>query len=172
MLWYWRNLEWPMWAFSEDEEPEVGEETECTWVELAIDFQAATACSLCGIREDCETWQMDKRGDLFADASRALARICDAELAPKRHHGQGANSLTPLRFPNQRGFKIRPHFLCHGVLTKVLFEAAVEAIGKKTGVTKLIPNFGNIEHGTPLRRKRGQDFEAKRQSKIMCAPRL
>ncbi|CAE7899506.1 unnamed protein product, partial [Symbiodinium microadriaticum] len=99
LIWYFRQLEWPQVA---DLKAYQGEHV--TWLELAVDFQAATQVELCQSGGNGEKEHAGTRAIFFASAARRMAVMCQDSLAPVDPF---TNSLTPLGLPNARGFPMR-----------------------------------------------------------------
>ena len=111
-----------------------------TWLELAVDFQAATQVELCQSGGNGEKEHAGTRAIFFASAARRMAVMCQDSLAPVDPF---TNSLTPLGLPNARGFPMRPLLLRRDIVNRVLHQAALEHLQTNSKLA-FIPQFGQI----------------------------
>ena len=109
--WYWSRLKWPQNA-------EEGQGI--TWLELALDFHAATHCVLNMPHEDPNSCTAAQRARFFNYASRRMAAICNAKLAPCEQMTH-CPVLTCVSLGRASGFTARPVLLCPNFVHSSLF---------------------------------------------------
>lgn len=132
LLWYWTQLRWC-----------AGQESPCSWAELAIDFQCVTHLQLCQPDEDDTQQTLNSRTKFFADASRRLAFMCKTQLCDAEMR-RCNRSLCFLGLPPTSGYMRRPALLCKEGVNHVLLTAAIRA----EQTLSFIPEF--CARGPPL----------------------
>ena len=118
LIFYWKRLLWPQSGESQET---------ISWAELAIDFYAATHCSVAPPGQvappTCEA-----AARFFASASKRMAAICGSPLVPtcegQNTFATHVPSLTSLGLGRCAGLRLRPHLLCPSVVHQFLFQAA------------------------------------------------
>ena len=130
LLWYWRQLRWPA--------PVDSQET-VSWLELAIDFHAATHCQLCSHESSGDLLTAESCARFFAAASRRLSTICGCSLVPFLGRFSQVPVLTSLGLGRCAGISVRPRLLVPHVAHRVLFLAARSHTATRTGRLRAFP---------------------------------
>jgi hypothetical protein len=106
MMWYWKNLTWS------------SDTRGVTWIELCLDFSAATGIRFC--KSVGEATNLAVAARLFLEASQALALSNVAALWPG-DLGM-ATSLEAFGFPRVHGLAARPHLTMGATVSRLLVE--------------------------------------------------
>ena len=107
-----------------------------SWLELALDFQAATHVDLCHDGDNGEKITGGKRALFFASESRRMAVICRDTLAPVEPFANNqVRVLSFLGLPSTGRFPIRPRLLNPAVVNHALLQVAL----KNTNPVRLCP---------------------------------
>jgi ribonuclease HI len=109
LCWYWENLSWCT--------NDLGS-TGVTWIELYIDFAAATGTSFCG--DEGKPLSLAVAARRFAESSQALATANQVALWPGEIGL--ATSLAAFNFPRVHGLQIRPRLLRGNTVGRILVE--------------------------------------------------
>ena len=111
LVWYWSHLKW---ATSTEDGPSV------TWLELALDFNAATHCSICKPGVHQESSPAHQLALFFAQASKRMAVVCKSILFPGCSLTH-ASILTSLGLGRTIGLAQRPKLMCPQFVHSCLF---------------------------------------------------
>ena len=130
LLWYWRQLKWPSPADTQES---------MSWLELAIDFHAATHIQLCSPDRANEPLTAESAAKFFAAASRRLSDICNCSLVPPAGNLSQVPVLTSLGLGRCAGINPRPRLLVPQVVHRVLFIAARSHTATKSGRLRAFP---------------------------------
>lgn len=114
--WYWRNPKWP-------DQP--GAEDEISWLELALDFRAATHCSLAMPGSSQSSSNAAQMAHLSSAASRRMAKICHGTLSPGPQITH-TSILTSIGLGRCSGFSVRPQLMCPDFVHSCLFQTLCE----------------------------------------------
>jgi hypothetical protein len=106
MTWYWKNLVWSC------------DTRGVTWIELCLDFSAATGVRFCRKEEGSPSLAVTARR--FLEASQALALSNGTTLWPGEL-GM-ATSLVAFGFPRVHGLLVRPHLAMGATVSRLLVE--------------------------------------------------
>ena len=109
LCWYWENLSWCT--------NDLGS-TGVTWIELYIDFAAATGTSFCG--DEGKPLSLAVAARRFAESSQALATANQVALWPGEIGL--ATSLAAFNFPRVHGLQSRPRLLRGNTVGRILVE--------------------------------------------------
>jgi hypothetical protein len=107
MMWYWKSLTWSC------------DTRGVTWIELCLDFSAATGIRFC--KDDGGTTSLAVAARRFLEASQALALCNEAVLWPGEL-GM-ATSLEAFGFSRVHGLVARPHLAMGTTVSRLLVEA-------------------------------------------------
>ena len=121
LVWYFRKLKWPSLA----------DQHSISWLELAIDFMAATHVKLCQPNDDAGEHTAESQARLFAAATKRMALICQDSVAPgieakALRSASHVPSLTALDLGRAAGLQCRPCLLRPNFVHKQLLQAALE----------------------------------------------
>ena len=129
LVWYWSRLKWST----------VNEDT-ISWLELAIDFHAATHCKLAMPNVSETGTALFQRARFFADASRRMACICRFALSPGACVAS-QYSLSSLGLGRTAGLTCRPQLLCKEFVHQCLFEIAIANTCQAVRLRQYIPRL-------------------------------
>ena len=124
LVWYWKAVEW-----SGKPGGPVGEKT-VAWVEVALDFQAATHMDLVRQGREPEGETMEQRARVMAAMSRRIEVLFKEEVVPGGLQGRRCmvHTLGGMGYVGAiNGIRGRPRLLCPRVVQEVLMMEAVRA---------------------------------------------
>ena len=127
--WYWSQLRWPQ---HDVYSPGI------TWLELALDFHAATHCPLSMPGDPADSATACQRARFFNSASRRMAAICEGKLAPCSF-ATHCPVLTTLDMGRCSGFTSRPRLLCPEFVHSCLYLSALELAGRVDKNFRFVP---------------------------------
>ena len=132
LVWYWTNLQWP---------EEGSESPGVSWLELALDFYAATHCALAMPDEMQDSRTAAQRAHFFNSASRRMAKICGGSLSPGEYVTH-VPVLTSIGMGRASGFSVRPYLMCPAFVHDCLFQTIMECnchIGQNFKFVPVLP---------------------------------
>ena len=121
LVWYLRNLKWPSYA-SDDT---------ISFIELALDFQAATHVYLHQSGEDINAVDAERQARLFSSARKMVGQICKSAVLPgvdnaRKRDRFTVGVLTSLGLGKAGGLLQRPILMVPAVVHKIYCKAAME----------------------------------------------
>ena len=127
--WYVTTLQWPA-------QPDAESSLGASWLELALDFWAATFVSpdsrLFPTPQQVDAFRLQ---EFFADATRAAARICGEDWAKLVATGPCPAIASTIGLPHLAGIRQRPIFKCQQFVAANLLQLV-----RKAGIARNVHN--------------------------------
>jgi hypothetical protein len=136
MMWYWKSLIWSC------------DTRGVTWIELCLDFSAATGVRFCKKEEGSPSLAVTARR--FLEASQALA-LCNGTKLWPGELGM-ATSLVAFGFPRVHGLMVRPHLAMGATVSRLLVEVGPVDLSKvkvsefQTLLDEVTPRWHTFKH--------------------------